>query len=79
MPRATRGPKTIVIRLEPELVRRLDLLTIDFDLYRTDLIEMLLEEALECIDRGDWDMDELSDEYFEEEEEEDDAQEDEDE
>ena len=62
-------PKLIHLRLERDLVKRLDYLTVEYDLYRTDLIEMLLEVAVEKVESGEWDMDALAEEFFEEVEE----------
>ena len=57
-------PKLIHIRIEPGLVRNLDYLTVDYDLFRTDLIEMLLEEAYERVKSGDWDLNKIKEEFF---------------
>ena len=60
--------KMIHIRLEADLVKRLDHLAVDYDLFRTDAIEMLLEVAVKHAESGEWDMDEMVEEFFEEEE-----------
>ena len=60
------APKLIHLRLESDLVKHLDYLTVEHDLYRTDLIEMLLEAAVEAVQEGEWDLTELVQEFFEE-------------
>ena len=57
-------PKMVHIRLEPDLVRNLDYLTVDYDLYRTDLIEMLLEEAYDKVTSNEWDLNKIKEEFF---------------
>lgn len=37
----------VQVRLPKDLVRRIDHLSVDFDLYRAQMIEQLLREALE--------------------------------
>ena len=67
-------PKLVHLRLEPELVKQLDFLTVEHDLYRTDLIEMLLEAALEAVESGEWDVAELAELFFEDDDEDDDEE-----
>ena len=59
--------KLVHIRLEADLIKQLDYLTVEHDLYRTDLIEMLLEIALEEIENGGWDLESIVEEYFDNE------------
>ena len=61
-------PKAVHIRIERELLRRIDHLCADYDLYRTDAIEMLLEAAMEAIDDNRWDPEDLVAEFYEDEE-----------
>lgn len=60
------APKMVHLRLEADLVKELDYLTVEYDLYRTDLIEMMLEIGLDEIKSGAWDMKEIVEEFFEE-------------
>ena len=63
------GPRPVHIRIEPELLRRIDHLCADFDLFRTDAIEMLIEAAMDAIDDEEWDAVALVEEFLAEEEE----------
>lgn len=64
-------PRPVHIRIERELVRRIDHLCADYDLFRTDAIEMLLEAAMDAVDAEEWNVEELIEEFTEEEDEED--------
>lgn len=64
------APKVIHLRLERDLVKRLDQLTVDYDLFRTDVIEMLLEEAVDMVEEGELNLEEQIENFFEKEEEE---------
>ncbi len=63
------APKPVHIRIERDLLKRIDYLCADHDMFRTDAIEMLLEKSFEAIEDGDWDIDEIVAKYEEDEEE----------
>ena len=67
--------KAVHIRIESDLLKRIDHLCADFDLFRTDAIEMLLETAMNAIENDEWDAEELVDEFFDEDEDEEEADE----
>ena len=61
------APSAVHIRIERDLLRRIDHMCAEFDLFRTDAIEMLLEAAMDAVDDNEWDPQELVNEFFEEE------------
>ena len=79
MPRVQRFPKRMMVhvRLDGQLVRSLDIIAAENNLWRNSLIEILLEKMVEMVDEEVVDIDELIDEYEAEEEEEEDEDEDE--
>ena len=60
------GPRPVHIRIERDLLRAIDHLCAEYDLYRTDAIEMLLEAAIDAIEEGEWDMEQIAEEFWEE-------------
>jgi hypothetical protein len=73
------GPRLIHLRIERDLVKRIDRVAVEHDLNRTDLIEMLLEVVMDKVDEDDpdWDIEDLVDEFFDEDDEDDEEDEDE--
>ena len=65
MPRVQRFPKRMMVhvRLDGPLVRTLDIIAAENNLYRNSLIEILLDGMAELIRDGQVDIDELIDEY----------------
>ena len=61
--------RPVLLRLEPELVRQIDHLTVDFDIYRTYLIELLVRKGLQEVDSGVWSLKEMIHEFLEQKEE----------
>ena len=64
-------PRAVHIRIERELLRRVDHLCADYDLFRTDAIEMLIEAAMDAVDDEEWNVEEMVEEFFQKEDEED--------
>ena len=60
------SPKAIIVRIEPELVDRIDRLGVDVGLSRTDTVEALLELAMDNVDEGKWDMQQVARQFREE-------------
>ena len=48
--------KVIQLRIDFELLKRLDHASVDLDLYRHELVSALLERALESLERGEWEL-----------------------
>ncbi len=59
------------VRLDGQLVRSIDILAAENNLYRNSLIEILLDKMVGMVDEEVVDIDELIDEYEAEDEEED--------
>ena len=51
--------KAVNLKLDAELVKRLDHLAVDYDVFRADLIEAMLLEAVEKTETGEWDIAEV--------------------
>lgn len=48
--------RVIQLRIDFELLKRLDHAAIDLDLYRNELVGALLRRALDSLDRGEWEL-----------------------
>ena len=64
--------RPVHIRIERDLLRRIDHFCADYDLFRTDAIEMLVEVAMDKIESDEWDAEAIVAEFFEEDDDEDD-------
>lgn len=61
---ATLG-RPIILRLDADLVKRLDHLTVDYDLFRNELFRLVLKDFLERYERNDVDIARLRDRFGE--------------
>lgn len=57
--------RPIILRLDADLVKRLDHLTVDYDLFRNELFRLVLREFLERYERKDVDIARLREQFGE--------------